>query len=102
MSKKQNTISASKKVVVPSKLHHIDIQSLEHSLQDLRSLKHSEVNTEMVRQCLAILAAQSGSPMIRETYGQLILNHINASELELVTLRSRIKEFRKKYGVIAP
>jgi hypothetical protein len=56
----------------------------------------------MVRQCLAILAAQSGSPMIRETYGQLILNHINASELELVTLRSKIKEFRKKYGAIAP
>lgn len=75
----QNTTGANTKgKLIP--LNHIDTQSIELTLQDLKSLKTTSIDPVIARYSLKILAAQCGSEIIRSVHSKLL--HAYMSHLE--------------------
>lgn len=61
-------------------LNHIDTQSIELTLQDLKSLESDRISPVIARYSLKILAAQCGVQSIRSVHSKLL--HAYMSHLE--------------------
>lgn len=61
-------------------LNRIDTRSIELTLQDLKSLKTTDINSVIARYSLKILAAQCGVESIRSVHSRLL--HAYMSRLE--------------------
>ena len=79
-----------------------DTQSTELTLKEIKQLTANDITGEVARHCLNILKDQCGSPEIRNNYSKTILVYISTIEHELFLLKSKVDEFRSKYGAISP